>query len=229
MLQKKIKKKGELLLSLVEKYINDKYFIYLSKEKDGLFEIPTDMTIEERIMLYRIGRNLKKRSIIVEIGSFLGASSSFLAIAAKETNSHVFCVDTWQNDAMSEGKRDTYAEFLKNISELSGWITPIRGYSEHVSKEFRDRIDLLFIDGDHSYDSVKQDLDNWLPKLNINSWLIMHDSGWAEGVKQVINEIVIPLHCQKPKILQNLYSVRINYFNFPQTKNEDNASFVPKD
>jgi predicted O-methyltransferase YrrM len=181
------------------------------KVKHGIPEIYTDMTKEERISLLNISKNLSKNNVIVEIGSYLGASSVILAIGAKQTNGHLYCVDTWQNDAMSEGKRDTYGQFQTNTNNLTKWITPKKGYSEDIAREFLDKIDLLFIDGDHSYDSVKNDLDIWLPKLNENAWVIMHDSGWADGVKRVINEVILPIQTEKPKVWPNMYAARINY------------------
>jgi hypothetical protein len=111
---------------------------------------------------------------------------------------------------MSEGTRDTFEEFIRNTNSLSDWITPLRGLSEDIAKDFREGIDVLFIDGDHSYTSVKKDLENWLPKMNKNARIILHDSGWAEGVKRAISEFVLPIQSENPIKWPNMYAVKIN-------------------
>ena len=93
---------------------------------------------------------------------------------------------------MSEGNRDTHQEFLQNTLPFQALIRPLRGDSTSVSREFRERIDLLFVDGDHSYEGVKADVDAWFPHLAPNATVVFHDYGWAEGVKQVIQEGVLP-------------------------------------
>jgi predicted O-methyltransferase YrrM len=138
-----------------------------------------------------------------------GASATVLAAAAKTRGGHVFCVDTWRNDAMSEGGRDTYGEFLQNTKPYSNWITPLRGQSSEIAASFTQPTDLLFIDGDHSYDGVMADLHCWLPKLRDGGWLVMHDWGWAEGVKRAVQEVVVERQLGKPLVLPNLYAAQM--------------------
>ena len=71
-------------------------------------------------------------------------------------------------------------------------------------------IDLLFIDGDHSYDGVTSDLKAYLPKVKAGGTVLLHDWGWAEGVQRAIRELVIPVQIEQPRTLPNLYSVRID-------------------
>jgi hypothetical protein len=78
------------------------------------FDVFTHLTRIERLLLYRLAISLPRNCTIVEIGSYIGASSSFLASAAKEKSGILYCVDTWKNEEMSEGSRDTYAEFIQN-------------------------------------------------------------------------------------------------------------------
>jgi len=53
------------------------------------------------------------------------------------------------------------------------------------------RFDAIFIDGDHSYDGLKGDLNNALPLLNDNGYIIFHDINSSEcpGVVKIWNEI----------------------------------------
>lgn len=184
------------------------YCRFVKKNKRDYFNIFTHMTWNERLLLYKLSLLLPKKSVLVEIGSYLGASSVFLATAAEENNSILYCIDTWKNDAMSEGTRDTFGEFLRNTEPLKFSIRPLRGKSEEVAKTFKENIDLLFLDGDHSYDAVRADAELWIPKMNHGGIIIFHDYGWAEGVRRVVNELVKPLQIEE-HIVDNTYWARI--------------------
>lgn len=165
----------------------------------------THMTLDEKLALYKFARRQAEGSIFVEIGSYLGASSCFLAAAAADIRgTEVHCVDTWQNEGMTEGFRDTWDEFKKNTSKYRNIIFPHRGLSANVARIFEKKVDLLFIDGDHSYEACRQDVENWLPRLKSGGLLIMHDYGWAEGVKKVVREVV-STEAVKEGRLSNLY------------------------
>lgn len=156
-----------------------------------LFAIPTHMTAGERLMLLQCGLNLGPNSSVVEIGSYLGASTSFMAYAASTKGGVVHAVDTWQNESMGgEGLRDTFAEFRANTEPFAHFIVTHRGRSVDVAlKEGPIACDLLFIDGDHHVDAVIADLRNWLPSLNPGGLLAMHDIDHPE-VKQAFDTVI---------------------------------------
>ena len=174
------------------------------------WRIYTHMTIPERILLYQRGLACPPGASMVEIGSYLGASSCFLAAAAHERRGRVYCVDTWHNNGMTEGRRDTYAEFCYNTRGYAKNIVPLRMLSEEACRRFHGSVHLLFLDGDHSYQGVRTDLECWLPRLEVGGWLLLHDYGWAEGVRRAVKDLVIPIQVGEAKILPNLYSARVN-------------------
>jgi len=184
------------------------YLKFYIKGHGKCFNIFTHLTIKERLLLYKLALSLPKNSICVEIGSYLGGSACFLASAAKEKGHKVYCVDTWKNEGMSEGERDTFDEFLRNIEPLKGFIVPLRGYSVDVAKSFDKEIDLIFIDGDHSYHAVKADVESWIPKVKNGGIVVFHDIGWAEGVQKVVEEYIKPIQLEE-HILDNTYWARI--------------------
>jgi len=186
------------------------YIRFVIRGHGGCFDIFTHLTKAERLLLYTLALRLPPGNCMVELGSYLGASSCFLAAAASETGGRLYCVDTWQNEGMTEGPRDTYQEFLSNTRRYYHLIVPIRARTQDAASNFDQMIDLLFIDADHRYEAVVADLGCWLPKLRPGGWLLMHDWGWAEGVKRAIQEIVVPLQVDTPETLPNLYAVRIN-------------------
>ncbi|MFD1736791.1 class I SAM-dependent methyltransferase [Bacillus salitolerans] len=164
----------------------------------------THLTEQEKEKLFLLAKEVKG-NVYVEIGSYLGASSCLIAHAIKDNSqSKLYCIDTWNNDGMTEGKRDTFDIFLNNIEPYRNIIKPKRGWSYEIVRNFNENIDFIFFDGDHSYNGVKKDVLDWFPKLNKNSLVVFHDIGWAEGVQQVVEENVKPL-VVKDGHLPNLY------------------------
>ncbi|HSA06124.1 MAG TPA: class I SAM-dependent methyltransferase [Candidatus Gastranaerophilales bacterium] len=186
------------------------YIIFNNLIKEAF--IRTHLTNEEKINLYRFSKKLKKQNpIALEIGSYLGASGCFLAKGLKGFNGRLYCVDTWQNNAMDEPERDTFNEFTQNIKKYTDIIIPLKGKSCKVVEEFRKtgkNIDLLFIDGDHSYESCKTDWDLYSPLLNKNAVVIFHDTGWAEGAQRVIKENVVNI-ADKILELKNMQAFKL--------------------
>jgi predicted O-methyltransferase YrrM len=142
-----------------------------------LFAIPTHLSTQERLSLFGCAAALPAGFVALEIGSYLGASTAFLAYAALTKNGMVHAVDTWGNDAMGhEGERDTWREFHANTQSFAAYITTHRGRSVDVAERVgRIPCDLLFIDGDHTRDAVIADLRKWLPSLKPGGVLAMHD------------------------------------------------------
>jgi len=177
---------------LKELAINYRYrkLINSIKELQTADKIFTHLTKEEKLLLYNLASKVRD-GYALEIGSYLGASACFISAGLKGS-SKLICVDTWKNDAMSEGPRDTYEEFVKNTKNFSEKIIMVRGFSFNVVEDVKritNAIDLLFIDGDHSYQAVKKDVELYFPLLKKGGAIIFHDIGWAEGVKKVVEEI----------------------------------------
>lgn len=158
-----------------------------------MFMIPTHMTVGERLALFQTALGLPVQFTVVEIGSYLGASTAFLGLAALQRDGNVHAIDGWDNVANGpEGQRDTFAEFRANTASFEHFIIPHRGYSTAVyQREGGIPCDMLFIDGDHAYEAVKADLRDWLPSLKPGGWLAMHDIDQPE-VRRAFDEIVGP-------------------------------------
>lgn len=159
-----------------------------------IFDVPSHLTVREKIKLFEISSNT---SFICEIGSYLGASACCFGESLKSKGfGKVICIDTWNNDTMTEGSRDTWEEFHKNTHDYKNFVFPIRGFSTDVIQSVREitsNLNLLFIDGDHSYEGVKADWEAFKSFLEPGSIVIFHDYGWAEGVKRVVHENVMPM------------------------------------
>lgn len=173
------------------------------------FSIRSHLTSRERVELAQLAGSCSLRTI-VEIGSYLGASAAAFAVGldrARNSEARIYCIDTWNNDAMSEGQQDTMERFLGNTAAYRDAIVPVRGWSTEVVQTIRESagtIDVLFIDGDHSYAGCLADWQAYAPLLAPNARVAFHDVGWAEGVCKVINEEVRS-HIRKEKRLPNLW------------------------
>ena len=110
-----------------------------------------------------------------------------------EKNIDFYCVDTWsgseEHKDMDIIKNDLlYNEFLKNIEPVSSAIKPVRKTSKDASLDFKDGFfDFIFIDAGHDYDSVKEDISLWFPKLKKGGIFAGHDyhPTWPGVVKAV--------------------------------------------
>ena len=167
-------------------------------------DIPTHLTTAEKLQIYELASG--QGGVALEVGSYLGASACLIAMALldRKDASHLYCVDTWQNDAMSEGARDTFKLFERHVAPFRRVITPLRGHSVNVAGQFTEKIDFLFIDGNHDYAAVRSDISAWFPLLAPGALVVFHDNAWAPGVQKAVSEIDAP-RAGKDGRLPNLY------------------------
>jgi len=167
------------------------------------------LTAYEKQTLYRLARNLPPHAQLAEIGSFQGGSSCCLAAGIMGKNSVLHCIDTFMADNMNaENRRDTYTVFCENTQPYSDVIRVHKGYSYDVADEFTEPLDLLFVDGDHSWEGVTTDLKLYAPKMKNGAVLVMHDTAYPP-VQKALAEIVLPAEIERLAILPNMYAGRV--------------------
>lgn len=117
----------------------------------------------------------------VELGSFRGTSYSAFCQAVRhlETNTRCYAVDTWEGDRHS-GSLES-AAFLKLKSHhdelYSGFSTLLKKTFDEALGDFEDgSVDLLHIDGFHTYEAVSHDFTTWAPKLSDRAIVLFHDT-----------------------------------------------------
>jgi predicted O-methyltransferase YrrM len=173
-------------------------------------QIAALLTTHEKQTLYRLAGLTPKRGCIVEIGSFKGASAYLLAAGSARQNTAIHCIDTFMAENVEESLgADTHAEFSRNVALFQERIVVHRGWSTQVAGEIAEHIDLLFVDGDHSYEGVSADLLHYLPKLATQGIVIMHDSAHPP-VAQAIREQLLPRETERLARLPNMYAGRIS-------------------
>jgi hypothetical protein len=122
-----------------------------------------------------------KPSVIVELGTHSGNSFFAFCQAAKENNIAVKCyaVDTWRGDKHSGPYPEAiYTDVLKHKNEhYKDSAILLRMTFDEARNIFPDKsIDLLNIDGLHTYEAIQHDFENWLPKISDHGLVLIHDT-----------------------------------------------------
>jgi predicted O-methyltransferase YrrM len=138
----------------------------------------------------------------VEVGGYKGKSTAFMAVEILNSEKIIKfdCVDTWEGSPeMKRGgefqdhdvvNNTLYEKFLYNIQPVKKIVNPVRHTSVDAAKLYEDNsLDFVFIDADHSYESTREDIDAWLPKIKNGGIISGHDysKNWP-GVVRAVNE-----------------------------------------
>ena len=130
---------------------------------------------------------------IVEIGSFSGLSACIFAHSLRRhgLKGRIYCVDLWDTYVeMNPSARETgffayQSGQLRQLFDHSirsagvSEATPICEDSTRAWQRFPDEsIDMLFVDGDHSYEGCLADLTHWYRKVKPDGVIIGHDYDW---------------------------------------------------
>jgi len=141
--------------------------------------------------------NELKPSTFVELGTHSGNSyfSFCQSIQENGLNTKAYAVDTWQGDehAGSYGEEIWNDVDAYNEEHYKPFSTLIRKTFDDALEAFDDgSIDLLHIDGLHSYEAVKYDFETWLPKVSSQGVILFHDTVVKErgfGVYKLWDEL----------------------------------------
>jgi predicted O-methyltransferase YrrM len=172
--------------------------------------LPGFLAIQEGVALMSLAASVPGPPSIVEVGSFKGKSTSFLAAGCLFAgHGHVYAVDHFrgslehQKGGIEETREivnagTTLPEFQRNITTLGlrGYITERIGASSDMAKDWDKPIRLLFIDGDHSYAGTSADFNTWYPFLDDGAILCMHDyqnHHYLDGVTRFIDDVLLQM------------------------------------
>jgi cephalosporin hydroxylase len=131
-----------------------------------------------------------KNDIIVELGVDYGYSTFVFANSLKNTNGKIYGVDLFIGDSHA-GQRNTYDSVIKKIKDYDVTnIEIIVGDFTEVSKVWDKQIDILHIDGFHTYAAVKNDFECWSKYVLENGIILFHDTAisWFE-IKEFFREL----------------------------------------
>ncbi len=132
-------------------------------------------------LLYGLARSMKPQ-VCVEIGSARGNSTCAIAMALKE-NGHgkLYAIDPHTSTSWNDSNSvNTFEVLQKNLATLGlvAQVEIIRALSGEVARSWTRPIDLIFIDGDHSYEGVRADWDLFAPHVSPFGIAAFHDTMW---------------------------------------------------
>jgi len=147
---------------------------------------------DEGICLYNHALSSSKKGPILEIGSYCGKSTIYLATAAKEYNCSVYSVDHHTGSEENQvgweyhdielfdeetGKINSFPEFMRNLrkANLLDTVIPIVSDSSLVSRDWKIPLSMVFIDGGHTMEAAFNDFNNWKDKIIKGGILAIHD------------------------------------------------------
>jgi len=136
----------------------------------------------------------------LELGAWLGRSTAYLIDNAPNLN--ITVIDSWEgsdseldtNHKLAKTK-DIFSMFKKNMGNRK--FKFYKGRAEKLVEKFdNEYFDTIFIDMDHSYESVKRDIELWLPKVKKGGLLAGDDyratvPGVIEAVKELLPNSLI--------------------------------------
>ena len=152
-------------------------------------------------LLYRLARDDAAKGAIVEIGSWMGLSTAWLAAGSKAAGREpVHAVDVFdggemlKDEAVVKEEGTTYHHFVEHLEAegLFDHVRPIIAASAVAARAWNGgAIRLLFIDGDHRYEAVKQDFELWSPHVAPGGWVVFDDATeHYPGVVRFTNELL---------------------------------------
>jgi MMP 1-O-methyltransferase len=150
---------------------------------DETRKVPGHLGENEARFLGLLAACVPAKGAIVEIGSFKGKSTVMLAkVASHYGLDPIVAIDPHNSpvllDHQANPKASSYQDFLGSIQAagIAKHVEPHVAYSTEMVKSWNRPIRLLWIDGDHSYEGAKNDLDGFLPHVVPLGVVAIHDA-----------------------------------------------------
>ena len=173
----------------------------------------------QEAFLHNLVLALPNNARILEVGGYLGRSTTAMAFACVGTERRIVTVDTFFGNDGPMGRSDSFLDVWKaNLADfdLERFVTPRPGWAHEVLRQAdapRD-FDFAFIDGSHEYADVLRDFEIIHPLVKPGGYIALHDvePGWpgpwrvwrqAAAPSLVDHAVVSTLACGRKPVDQN--------------------------
>jgi len=156
-------------------YVNIYYSLYKTERmKDMPFpeNLFPQLSKEDALNFHQLAKKIPTGGKIVEIGSCCGGSVSVMGLASKESV-QLFSIDPSHHNEFY--RTMVNHKLLTKVTPLSMLSSQAINVWRHMHAKEDRQIDLLFIDGDHSYEGCKFDIVAWRDLVKPGGWIILHD------------------------------------------------------
>lgn len=154
------------------------------------------------VLLKKFNKN--EKIVGAEVGVWTGKMSQ--GLLKNNKNLFLYMIDRWvppgENDSYynsditakrsKEEFNEAYKETVNKVKQYRGRYKIIKKDSIETSKEFEDEsLDFVFIDGDHTYEGVKKDINAWFPKVKKGGYICGHDYKKIkkyDGLRKAVDE-----------------------------------------
>lgn len=166
--------------------------------------VPGLIRNEDGIFLEKMAEMVEGGYCIIEIGPFTGKSTCFMGRAIKKAanGSRIYSIDPWElldnpitgtGLTIAQTRAQAHELFRENINKcgLSEWVTEFHGFGRDAAARWNSPqpIGLVYVDGNHKYLAVKQDIANWAPKVQVGGYMVFDDYN-SPQVKRAVDELV---------------------------------------
>lgn len=153
--------------------------------------IPGFLFDKEALDLYRLAFSAVGVGEIVEIGASVGRATTAIAYGCKHGGTgKVTTIDSYAWKTVKDIE-NSEQQFRRNTARLKDYIQLHVAASEEIGKGWNRPIKMIFIDGDHSYEAVRRDIELFLPHIVPGGVVAFHDYHNAEfgGVQRAVEEV----------------------------------------
>lgn len=132
----------------------------------------------------------------VEVGVWMGKSACYMADQIKQSGKDIdfFCVDPWDVDVSGIPIKtlggSAFPAFCANTKQcgVRGHVIPVCLRSVYAAKHFQsERVDFVFIDAEHDYESVCNDIVIWRGLIKPGGIIAGHDYTLNQDTKRAVD------------------------------------------
>ena len=139
---------------------------------------------------------MKKKSVVAEIGVDEGKFSQLIHKKVKPAKFHL--IDMWGTDRFHDGKFEAVKSYFEEEIE-EGEVEIHKTMSTKAAQEFENGyFDWIYIDTDHSYETTRDELELYAPKMKSGGVMAGHDyrmgnwiSMYRYGVIEAVHEFCV--------------------------------------